>query len=150
MFLIIFLFISILIFPQNNPFLEKQVENTSNKIILLVTLPDSTTLKASVFENESLVISGKSQYYHFCPIVNDLEKKLVQMQEIEVSGGTQIQFEVIDVLNISKSKLKPMDSCQGGTCCVTCNDWTACACAVEFPECRKSCCCSPCCPESIK
>jgi hypothetical protein len=149
---ILFLVVSSLIYSQ---FFQGKADETLKKIIMVVTLPDSTTFKATVSEEGELVITGDDKYYRFVPTVTDVKMKIVHMNAVEILSLNanddddlinSIQFEIVDIIGVHK-RFQRKATCSDGRCCVSCNGWTACACAVEFAECNKSCCCVPCCPQ---
>lgn len=143
---VLFVFVG-LIYSIQNPFV-KPSEEMINKVIVAVTLPDSTTLKATVNENGLLEITGPDASYSFMAVITSLNGKTAYMEAIDGIGCDEIKFEILDVISLPKSKFEQRGGCTNGKCCVTCNGWTACACAVEFPACpKKDCCCDPCCPD---
>lgn len=150
--LVLLLVVSSIIYSQ---FFQGKADKTIKKIIMLVTLPDSTTFKATVAEEGELVITGDDKYYRFVPTITDAKMKIAHMNAVEVISLNasdddlinSIHFEIIDIISVHK-RLQRKANCSDGKCCVSCNGWTACACAVEFAECNKSCCCDPCCPEA--
>jgi hypothetical protein len=126
----------------------KKSDEVVNKVIMRVTLPDSTVLKATIEEGGLLEISNGIEIYQFTPTITDNKSNSVVLEAIGNSNDcSQIQYEIIDVITIPKDKFQKLAGCSNGRCCVTCNGWTACGCAAEFEECNKSCCCDPCCPE---
>ncbi|NIM17287.1 MAG: hypothetical protein GTO45_35235 [Candidatus Aminicenantes bacterium] len=149
--LVLFLVASSIIYSQ---FFQGKADETLKKIIMIVTLPDSTTFKATVAEEGELVITKDDKYYRFVPTITDAKMKIAHMNAVEVLSLNandddlinSIQFEIIDIVSDHK-RFQRKANCSDGRCCVSCNGWTACACAVEFEECSKSCCCFPCCPK---
>lgn len=144
------------IFSNSQFIVEKSDDMVSvNRILMAVTLPDSITFKATLSEGEVLEIEGNGDVYRFTPTIINIKSNSVNMELVEVSSdsisyeelinkSSSIQFEIIDIHEINRNKLRRKGCTR---CCVTCNGWTACACAVEFEECNKSCCCDPCCPD---
>ncbi len=129
-------------------------EEMINKINVKATLPDSTTFTATVYENGHLVITKFNSTYRFAPVVLNAKENIAYMELVEETidkseenthsfSSDMIMFEIIDVISISKKRLKEMGQCT--TCCKTCNGTTVCACAVWFPSCQIGCCCDPCC-----
>lgn len=148
------------IFAYSQLIVEKSGDMASvNRILMAVSLPDSTTFKATLAEGGVLEIERNGDVYKFTPTIINIKSNSVNMELVEASSdsmsyeelinkSSSIQFEIIDIHEINRNKLKEKDSNKNCvTCCVTCNGWTACACAVEFEECNKSCCCIPCCPD---
>lgn len=148
--LVVFLVFSNVVFSQD---FTKKAAVEVNKIVMLVTLPDGTKLKATVSENQDLVISTSDALTKFRSSVVDFEKKLVNTVTFETSGDfarilnngeNSIKFEILDIVKMANITV----SSNCATCCVSCNGFTACACSVLFPECDTECCCNDCCPKN--
>lgn len=157
-FFVIFILTISLIFPifaYSQFSVDKSDDMVSvNRILMAVTLPDSTTFKAILYEGEVLEIEGKCEVYRFSPTIIDIQSKSVNMglvesasdsmsQEELINKSSSIQFEIIDIHEINRNKFKRKGCTR---CCLTCGEWTACACAVEF--CGKECCYDPCCDQA--
>ncbi|MCK4762022.1 MAG: hypothetical protein KAW12_07475 [Candidatus Aminicenantes bacterium] len=122
----------------------KDSEVLVNKVKVKITLPDSNVAWAVVEENGNLEITMREKHFIFSPMIINLEKKTVVIENIHNNSNAEVdlfQFEIIDIISLPLSQLQK----QGCSCCVTCEETNTkvCACMVEM--CGDSCCRCSCC-----
>ena len=135
-------------------------------------LPDGNWVKGKVLEGGMTRIEKKGELIlGFSPIIRDEKERKVEVQVFQIERvsegiekikalerlevtpveniynhkGYSFRIKVEKIIDASKrlEKGELLPSIEGGRCCVTCGEWTACCCAVEH-SCG-SCCSDPCC-----
>ncbi len=129
-------------------------------------LPDGQEVKGVEPEGSMIrITSPQGKTYGLTPIIEDQAVRQVQFHVfsiIRAAGGNEAMKELqpkmpgvrLPGITVLQARVIPRPSqpsaltpqankCVEARCCVTCNGWTACACAVSMG--CDSCCCGPCC-----